>query len=424
MRQVLFWIPVPNRWFPDGFPVYGFGLMLFLTFITCTLWASWRAKKEGVNPQHIQDLAVWIFVFGIVGARIVYMIQYGVPLWQFFEIWKGGLVFYGSAIGGVAGYALAYWFVIRKHHLMTRQLADIIAPTVAWGLMIGRIGCLLNGCCYGNVACPNCPSLHFPLAAPPRYALVDKGYQTAAGFVMADRAPGDDPRTRVSEVEAGSPAAEAGLRKDDVIVKVDGLENRRIIEVEGSPQALQALGMRGEATVLQSDENGTARIVQYAYDDLPDFQRDLTRARQAPVVVRGVYDTLWYHLVHAWPRGKNDLSLTAQRGTEELPLPAFAPQTIGLHPTQLYEAISMLLLFLLLNAWFPFRRHYGEVFVLLTILYSLHRFINESLRNDTDPVLRNLTLSQVGSIVFLAVGIGMLIWLRRRPADEALVAAA
>ena len=55
------------------------------------------------------------------------------------------IAFYGSAIGGVVGYALAYLFVVRKHGLSTRQLADIVAPSVAWGLMLGRIGCLLNG---------------------------------------------------------------------------------------------------------------------------------------------------------------------------------------------------------------------------------------------------------------------------------------
>src|SRR5207302_1005082 len=120
---------------------------------------------EGIAKEYIQDLAIWIFVGGIAGARIVYMIQYHISFWpitNFFRIWEGGLVFYGSAIGGVVGYLLAYVFVIRKHGLSTWKMADIIAPSCAIGLCIGRFGCLFNGCCYGGVACPDCPSVHFP----------------------------------------------------------------------------------------------------------------------------------------------------------------------------------------------------------------------------------------------------------------------
>src|SRR5262249_29681324 len=153
---------------------YGFGVMLFFAFIICTWLASWRAKKEGVSPVILQDLAIWIFIGGIIGARIVYMIQYHQPISQFFLIWQGGLVFYGSAIGGLAGYGLAYYFVLRKQSVSTWKIADIIAPSAAIGLCLGRVGCLLNGCCYGNVACPHCWGLQFPLSAPARMTLVER----------------------------------------------------------------------------------------------------------------------------------------------------------------------------------------------------------------------------------------------------------
>src|SRR5437764_726164 len=111
MRQVLFRIPIHTSFFPDGIPIYGFGMMLFVTFVATTWLAGRRAQKEGIAKEYLQDLAIWIFVGGIVGARIVYMLQYKIPLWplwNFFRIWEGGLVFYGSAIGGLAGYGLAY----------------------------------------------------------------------------------------------------------------------------------------------------------------------------------------------------------------------------------------------------------------------------------------------------------------------------
>jgi phosphatidylglycerol:prolipoprotein diacylglycerol transferase len=346
MQQVLFRIP------GLGIPIYGFGVMLFCTFIACIWVASRRARLVGINPIHIQDLAVWIFVGGILGARVVFMIQYHEDPWNFFKIWQGGLVFYGSAIGGVIGYALAYYFVIRKQGLSTWKLADVIAPAAAVGLCLGRVGCLLNGCCYGNVACSHCPALHFYLSSPPRYSLVKTGLQTPAGFTLAE---GRGPAI-VADVEPHSPAEEAGLHAGDDIVNADG------------------------------------QVITSAND-------------------------LWRYMLEDWPRGKKDLALTVRRAGNEIALPAFVPRTLGLHPTQVYESISMVLLLLVLLAYFPLRRHDGELMVLFILGYSVHRFLNEMLRNDTDPVLGNLTLSQVGSIFFLVVGLGLAIWLWRQPAQ-------
>src|SRR5262249_44505506 len=131
-----------------GLPLYGFALMLFLAFVFCTWLAGRRAEQEGIRKEHIQDLALWLFIPGIIGARLFFLYSRGEPLWNFWRIWEGGLVFYGSAIGGILGYALAYFWTIRKHGLSTWKLADIIAPSVALGLCLGRIGCWLNGCCY------------------------------------------------------------------------------------------------------------------------------------------------------------------------------------------------------------------------------------------------------------------------------------
>jgi phosphatidylglycerol:prolipoprotein diacylglycerol transferase len=355
MRQVLFHIPLKPfawlpAWWPDYVPVYGYGVMLALTLLVCTWMAGHRARKEGIAPQYIQDLAVWIFLGGLIGARTVYMIQYGEPLSRFFLIWQGGLVFYGSAIGGVAGYALAYWFRIRKDGISTWQLADIIAPAAAVGLCLGRIGCFLNGCCYGHVACSECPAVSFPFCSPARMALVRDGYQTPAGFTLADL--GGPPT--VGSVEAGSPAQEAGLRTNDVITAVDG------------------------------------RSV-HSYLDLRESVLD------------------------EWPRGKNDLALTVQRNGRILELPSFSPHTLGLHPTQLYESISMVFLFLLLTAFYPFRRRTGQVMVLFIFGYSIHRFLNEMLRNDTEKLADGLTLSQNGSVFFFSLAIVLAIWLWMHP---------
>jgi prolipoprotein diacylglyceryltransferase len=129
------------------------------------------------------------------------------------------------------------------------------------------------------------------------------------------------------------------------------------------------------------------------------------------------YDALWDRLVNNWPRGKNELSLAVRHAGENEPttLASFAPRTLGLHPTQVYESISMFLLFLLLTAYYPLRRHEGEVMALFLICYPIHRFLNELLRNDTPPVAFGMTLSQNGSILILLAGLGLMIYVHLKP---------
>src|SRR5947207_2979412 len=86
MEQVLFWIPIKTQWTPNGIPVYGFGAMLFLVFVVTTWLAARRAERFGLPDappdrrrelgQRVQDLVLWIFLGGLVGARIFYLYQY------------------------------------------------------------------------------------------------------------------------------------------------------------------------------------------------------------------------------------------------------------------------------------------------------------------------------------------------------------
>src|SRR5206468_1505161 len=81
-------------------------------------------------------------------------------------------------------------------------------------------------------------------------------------------------------------------------------------------------------------------------------------------------------------RGEKEVSLTVRRGSQEVVLPPFVPRTIGLVPTQLYESVSMFLIFLVLIALYPLRQYDGQVMVVLMLCYAVHRFFNETLRHD------------------------------------------
>ena len=82
------------------------------------------------------------------------------------------------------------------------------------------------------------------------------------------------------------------------------------------------------------------------------------------------------------------------------------------HPTQLYETVSMVLVMVFLLAYYPFRRHDGQLMVVLMVLYAFHRFVNESLRIEPAVGL-GLTLSQWGSVIILAAALGIEVYLRR-----------
>ena len=168
MRQILFEIP--------GTPIrlYGFGLMLMLAFLGSMSVAAWRARRENLNPDLIYDLAVWLFVGGLVGARAFFLIQYAhkfKSVWEIFQIWKGGIVFYGSVMGAAA----AFFLYQRLRPFPIRAMMDVVAPSAAVGIAFGRVGCFLNGCCWGD-RCGDLPwGVTFPAKSSPWASQVEQG---------------------------------------------------------------------------------------------------------------------------------------------------------------------------------------------------------------------------------------------------------
>jgi phosphatidylglycerol:prolipoprotein diacylglycerol transferase len=148
-----------------GFPIYWYGILAAIGFLAGFGTASKRAAREGIPGEAIMNLAPWIIGGAIVGARILYVINYwndefaGKPLYHIITIGRSGLVFYGGLIGSCLATIIYCW----KNKYPLWKIGDIMAPSVALGHAFGRIGCLMTGCCYGN-SCSLPWAIHYPLS--------------------------------------------------------------------------------------------------------------------------------------------------------------------------------------------------------------------------------------------------------------------
>ncbi|MDD5108082.1 MAG: prolipoprotein diacylglyceryl transferase [Candidatus Omnitrophica bacterium] len=133
-----------------SFTIYSYGLMLVLAFFTCVYLASLQAKKERVDPESIFNLCFFVFIFGIIGARFFYCLNnfsfyLRNPL-EIIMLQHGGMAWFGGLIFGTAAAVI----FIKKNKMGLFKTLDLLVPFIALGQAIGRIGCLLNGCCYGR----------------------------------------------------------------------------------------------------------------------------------------------------------------------------------------------------------------------------------------------------------------------------------
>lgn len=126
-----------------------YGVMLAVAFLFGT-WLSLReARRRGLDEDKVVTVVLAALVFGIVGARMLYVLEH---VQQFrrewgsvLALWQGGLTLYGGVVGGTAAGLVA----ARRLGLPHWEVADALTPAIAIGTMFGRIGCFLNGCCYG-----------------------------------------------------------------------------------------------------------------------------------------------------------------------------------------------------------------------------------------------------------------------------------
>ncbi len=150
----------PKLFSVPGFDLFGkaipqmtlhtYGVLLAIAFLAGLYVASRLARKQGLDSDRIGDMAVYVLIAGLIGAKALLLITE----WEYYskhlsDVWgllQSGGVFYG---GLVAALPVAWWYA-RRHGLDGWRTADVLAPGVAIGQAIGRLGCLAAGCCHGK----------------------------------------------------------------------------------------------------------------------------------------------------------------------------------------------------------------------------------------------------------------------------------
>ncbi len=135
-----------------NFTIYWYGVLFASAFIIAVIHWSLLARMDN-RPSGIGvDLALWIMVSGILGARLAYVISdfehFRASPMEILRIDQGGLIYYGGFIASFL--AVLVFIKVRRESMLS--MADFTITGIPIGHAVGRIGCFLNGCCYGTAS--------------------------------------------------------------------------------------------------------------------------------------------------------------------------------------------------------------------------------------------------------------------------------
>lgn len=131
--------------------IYSYGFFVATAFLLGLAIAAWQARIKGLDYSLVPDLGFYLILGAIVGSRLLYILIHPQYFWEnplyIVQFWKGGLVFLGGAIVST----LVALFYLHYKNQSFWSWADAFSPGIAAGQAVGRIGCLMAGCCYGKI---------------------------------------------------------------------------------------------------------------------------------------------------------------------------------------------------------------------------------------------------------------------------------
>lgn len=141
-----------------SFTVYSYGLMLAVAFLAGSYLSVRQAKKKNIDPDPVFNLLFIVFISGLIGARLFYVIEnmryYAGNPFEIVMLSRGGLSWFGGLIAGIISGSV----YLKKKKLAFYKIADLVVPFVALAQSIGRLGCFLNGCCFGEILAISMPT--------------------------------------------------------------------------------------------------------------------------------------------------------------------------------------------------------------------------------------------------------------------------
>ena len=361
--------------FPEGLPIRGYGVMVLCGVIVGMLMVLRRGEQVGVSAEDLLGVAVSVLVCGTIGARLFYVIEYWDDrirqpttlgtLKEIVKFTEGGLVIYGALFGT----AVAFLWDVRRRKLPLLAMADLAMPTLLTGLAFGRIGCFLNGCCYGGET--TLPwAVTFPRTSAPDSLSPPYAEQAAAGRFYG---------LHLGAQMAAHDRAETSPGEHDLAeVIVERLDRGSLAAASGMSRQEQILSINDQAV-----------------NSLADAHRAIFEAflGRAPLEIR-----------------------TIDGQSHTIPAVEPPPRSLPAHPAQLYSAVDAGLLAWLLWAYYPYRRREGEVLALMLTIHPIARFLLEIVRVDESAVFgTGLSISQNISILLFALGMALWFWLSRQP---------
>ena len=438
---IVAWI-APSLNFGYGLPVRGYGVFLMLGIVLASIFAMHRAKKKwNIPPELILSIVLVEVISGIIGARIFYVAEYwrsfivsdpgagvdlGATVRAILNLTQGGLVVFGSIIGGIVT-TLVY---LRMKKLPLLATMDLFAPALMIGIAVGRLGCFMNGCCFGAVCDAVPPGVVFPVASPAHYYQMEHGQASLGGFNLFMPKEEDVPQEEtlfhlkeknlglmtfsaepvvVESVDTGSAPEEAGLRPGMTILRAGALP-----PAGGEPTADQIektvmytpVGTRGFLNFLYSAGfPGRSPYLVLEVTGPPDSEEEKTESAEE----------------EAAGEGEADAESAAEKPVLKPQRIAFRPGPFdvrAVHPTQLYSSALALLLAAVLCIAGRLVKKDGFVFALMLICYPVCRFLIEMVRTDEPSFMgTGLSVSQCVSVLVLLCGAALMIYaLSRRGA--------
>ena len=357
--------PTDTEGVATGLQIRGYGVMVLLGVLSGMGLLTILARRQRLPEDFAMSLMLYLFIPGLLGGRAWYVIQkwgdfatfdlqgniaWNVTLPRIVKFTDGGLVVYGALIGSMLGCLL--YISLRK--LPRLATLDMIVPALMVGMFFGRIGCFMNGCCYGGLCDASPLGITFPAGSPPYMRHVDEG-------LMFD-IPLQD---------------KLGLTAD-IAPRLKGQWTLTVTTVEPGGVAASAVVTPGQALLINQKHIDGAWI-EYIHHGR--FSEDMF-----------------------WIRNAETRELIGTITVGDMP-----PRSLHIYPAQLLSSISGGIICVILLGFYRIRKRDGQVVALFLTLYGSARFLLELVRTDELGQLNTgLTISQIGSIVALLIA--TLLW--------------